>query len=226
LTDTLLARHDRGGAQFALAPSFPCLRAVADRLSGSSILLAAQNVHDRDAGAFTGEVSPGMLAELGVQLVIVGHSERRQLCGEDDQQVARKVAAAQRHGIVPLLCVGETKAERDAGRTLEVVARQLRLALASADTTEIVVAYEPVWAIGTGDVATPAQVEEVHALLRDRLAALAGDSAAATTRILYGGSVTLDNAPTLLALAEVDGALVGGASLDAPGLVAIATAAR
>ena len=231
LTDALLNQLEAtdSGIEVALAPSFPCLRAVADRLSGSSVLLAAQHLFEEDTGPFTGEVSPRMLVELGVHFVLVGHSERRIHFGETDERIGRKVAAARRHGIVPILCVGETKTERELGRTLAVVQRQLRLGLAelaAASEDEIVVAYEPVWAIGTGEVATAAQVQEVHRLLRDQLAAVGRAASAARTRILYGGSVTAENAPGLLALSDVDGALVGGASLDAPSFVSITRAAK
>ena len=208
----------------AVAPSLPCLRAVADRLFGGSVLLAAQTVHWEDRGPFTGEVSPRTLAEIGVRLVIVGHSERRIQFGETDERVGKKVAAARRHGIVPVLCVGEQESERDEGRTLEVVERQLRLGLAGigrAEGDELAIAYEPVWAIGTGRNAEVDQIQEVHRMIREQLASLFGAAASAKTRILYGGSVTPENAREILALEEADGALVGGASLDAARFQAI-----
>ncbi len=230
LLDELLPRlGPSAGVEVAVAPAFPCLRAVKDRLQGTPVILAAQNVHWEDKGAFTGEVSPRMLAELEVRLVIVGHSERRIHFGDTDERVRRKAAAVRRHGMVPILCVGEQERERDEGRTLQVVERQLRLGLAAvdvADGSEVVVAYEPVWAIGTGRTATPHQVQEVHRMIREQLASMTSPEAAARVRILYGGSVTADGAPELLRLPEVDGALVGGASLDPASFAAIAEAAR
>jgi triosephosphate isomerase len=228
--DDLLPRlaAERTGTEVAVAPSFPCLRAVADRLAGTDVTLAAQNLHWEDKGAFTGEVSPLMLVELGVRWVLAGHSERRAHFGDTDERVGRKVRAAVRHGMVPILCVGEQEADRNAGRTLEVVERQLRLGLEGVELrsgTEAVIAYEPVWAIGTGRVATPEQADEVHRLLRQQLAAHFGAETAKRTRILYGGSVTAQNAPSLLSLEEVDGALLGGTSLDAAGFTAVVRAA-
>lgn len=229
LLDALLGRLGAPLAvDVAVAPSHPCLRAVADRLEGTDVLLSAQDVHWEDKGAFTGEVSPRMLAEMNVRLVIVGHSERRTHFGETDERVQRKVAAVRRHGMTPILCVGERQDERDEGRTLSVVERQLRVGLASlprADRDDLVIAYEPVWAIGTGRHATAEQVDEVHRLIREQLASVYGARAASRLRILYGGSVSPDNAPELMALPEVDGALVGGASLDAEKFVAIVEAA-
>ena len=220
LLDDLLPRLASltNAVDVAVAPSLPCLRAVADRLSGSLVRLAAQNVHWEDKGPFTGEVSARTLVEIGVRFVIVGHSERRTLFGETDERVGRKVVAARHHGIVPILCVGEQEAERDEGRTLEVVERQLRMGLAgiaAADADDLVIAYEPVWAIGTGRNATAEQIQEVHRMIREQVASLFGTVASAKTRILYGGSVTPENAREMLVLEEADGALVGGASLDA-----------
>jgi triosephosphate isomerase len=229
LVDDLLPRiAPLRGVEIAVAPAFPCLRAVADRLAGSAVLLGAQNVHWEDKGAFTGEVSPRMLAELGVRFVIVGHSERRAHFGETDERVERKVAAVRRHGLVPILCVGEQEKERDEGRTLAIVERQLRIGLgrlAVSDGSEIVIAYEPVWAIGTGRSATPEQAQEVHRMIREQLGGLFSHDAASRIRILYGGSATAESAPVLLGLPEVDGALVGGASLDAAAFAAIAAIA-
>ncbi len=214
--------------EVAVAPSFPCLRAVADALQGSAVALAAQNVHWEEKGAYTGEVSPQMLAELGTRYVIVGHSERRALFAETDERVGRKVRAVCRHAMIPVLCIGEQAHQRDEGRTLAVVERQLRVALDGVSVPrgeEIVVAYEPVWAIGTGRHATTAQVHEVHRMVREQLASLYGYRVAATVRLLYGGSVDAENAAELLAGPEVDGVLVGGASLDADAFAAIAAAA-
>jgi len=219
LLDELLPRlEDASAVETAVAPVFTALRAVADRLDGHPTALAAQNVHWEEKGAYTGEISPGMLSEMGVGFAIVGHSERRTHFGETDERVGRKVAAVRRHAMVPVLCVGETEHQRDEGRSLAVVERQLRKGLgtlAVTDGGEIVVAYEPVWAIGTGRVATPEQVDEVHRMIREQLGSVYGAGPAGRVRILYGGSVTPDNAAELMALEEVDGALVGGASLDA-----------
>jgi triosephosphate isomerase len=215
------------GVEVAVAPPFPAIPAVASVLP-PGWALAAQDVHWEDAGAFTGEVSAPMLAELGVTLCLVGHSERRALFGDTDRRVARKAAAARRHGMVPLVCVGEQESERDAGATLLVIERQVRTGLADLPVEtggELVLAYEPVWAIGTGRTATPGQVAEVHALLRDLLAALFGRPAATAIRILYGGSVTPETARALFALPDVDGGLVGGASLDETRFGAIVAAA-
>jgi triosephosphate isomerase len=203
--------------QVAVAPPFTALVAVAEETRGTGIELAAQNVHWEPQGAFTGEVSPPMLADLGVRHVIVGHSERRQLFGETDAGVQKKAAAVLRAGMLPIVCVGETLAEREAGRTLDVVSRQVRAALdglAAGDVQRLTIAYEPVWAIGTGKTATSAQAQEVHAAIRALLAAV-GPGVASQVRIQYGGSVKPDNAAELMAQPDVDGALVGGASLKA-----------
>ena len=221
-----LATHP--AVETAVAPAFPVLRAVADALAGSSTALAAQDVHWEEQGAFTGEVAPGMLAELTVRFGIVGHSERRTSFGETDEAVGRKAAALRRHRIVPIVCVGETGGERDEGRTLEVVERQVRRALGDAVNVggeEIVVAYEPVWAIGTGRTPTTAQVHDVHRMIREQLRSMFGVPAADRMRLLYGGSVSPANAAELLALDEVDGGLIGGASLDAAKFDAIVAAA-
>ena len=217
LVDELLAGLSAPpSVEVAVAPAFPCLRVVADRIQGTSLLLGAQNLHWEDSGPFTGEVSARMLAELGVRMVIVGHSERRAHFGETDERVQRKMAAARRHGMMPILCVGEQESERDDDRTMEVVARQLRRGLsdiALRDGSEIVIAYEPVWAIGTGRPATPGQIQEVHRMIREELGSISGSETASKVRILYGGSVAAHNAGKLLGPSEVDGALVGGASL-------------
>jgi triosephosphate isomerase len=207
----------------AVAPPFTALEALRDALAGTALALAAQNAHFEKSGAFTGEISVAMLAELGVRYVILGHSERRQLFGESDELVAQKVAAVQAAGLRPILCVGELLVERDAGRTFDVLARQLSGSLATADATraaELVVAYEPVWAIGTGRSATPALAQEAHAFIRARLADRFGANAS-RIRIQYGGSVKPENAEELLAQPDIDGALVGGASLDPESFSAI-----
>jgi triosephosphate isomerase len=204
-----------GRVQVAVAPPFTALAAVAEAVRGTAIELAAQNVHWESQGAFTGEIGPPMLADLGVRHVIVGHSERRQLFGETDAGVRKKAAAVLQAGMLPIVCVGETLAEREAGRTLEVVSRQVRAALdglAAADLQRLTIAYEPVWAIGTGKTATTAQAQEVHAAIRSLLGGM-GQGVADSVRIQYGGSVKPDNAAELMAQPDVDGALVGGASL-------------
>ncbi|HSP95614.1 MAG TPA: triose-phosphate isomerase [Candidatus Dormibacteraeota bacterium] len=201
-----------------VAPPFTAVAAVAQRLAGSRIQVAGQDLYWEDKGAYTGEVSGPMLAAAGCTHVIVGHSERRQLFGDSDDWVARKTAAALRADLTPIVCVGETLGERDADTTLAVVERQVRAALSDlgpAAMGRIVVAYEPVWAIGTGKVATPEQAQEVHRSIRGILTALSGTEIAAAVRILYGGSVKPDNIDALMAQPDLDGALVGGASLQA-----------
>jgi triosephosphate isomerase (TIM) len=210
-----------------IAPPFTALAAAAHECEGSGVELAAQNLHAKDSGAFTGEVSAPMLKESGCTFVIIGHSERRQFFGETDAGVAEKTAAALKAELTPITCVGETLAEREAGRTLEVVRRQVTafLPVVAASPRPLAIAYEPVWAIGTGKNAGPAEAEEVHAAIRAWLSEQGG-ALAARTRILYGGSVKPDNAAGLLAAANVDGALVGGASLDAASFGAIARSAE
>ena len=208
------------GAECAVCVPFPYLAEVAAQLKGSALALGAQNLSEHAQGAFTGEVSAAMLAELGCRYVIVGHSERRQLYGETDAVAAAKFKAAQAQGITPILCVGETLAEREQGRTEAVVARQLDAAISLNGKDafrKAVVAYEPVWAIGTGRTATPQQAQAVHAFLRARLPA--------QTRLLYGGSVKKENAAQLFAQPDLDGGLIGGASLVAADFLAIADAA-
>ncbi len=210
--------------QVAVAPTFTALAAVGAAVRGTPLELAAQDVHWEVQGAFTGEVSAPMLADVGVRHGIVGHSERRQLFGETDETVRRKVGALLAAGIRPIVCVGELLAEREAGRTLEVVSRQVRGGLAglSPDVLmAVTVAYEPVWAIGTGKTATTAQAQEVHASIRALLRELGGAPAADAVRIQYGGSVKPENAAELLSQPDVDGALVGGASLKAKDFLAI-----
>src|SRR5438874_4356035 len=212
LLDAILKGLAKGGAQCAVCPPFPYLSEVGERLRGTAVGLGAQNVSEHAQGAYTGEVSAAMLAEFGCRYVIVGHSERRQLYGETDAQVAAKFAAARKAGLTPILCVGETLAERDGGRTTQVVARQLGAVAFSGG----VLAYEPVWAIGTGRNATPEQAQEVHAFLRERLP----EEMRRSTPILYGGSVKSQNAAAIFAMPDVDGGLIGGASLVAADFLA------
>lgn len=194
---------------------------------GTGIATGGQDCHARSSGAHTGDISAGMLADSGAHYVILGHSERRADHGESDAEVAAKVEAAWRAGLVAIVCVGETRAEREAGKTLSVVKRQVRRSIpAGASPANLVVAYEPVWAIGTGLTPTTADVAEVHALIRVELARHVGKREAGAVRILYGGSVKPGNAAELMAVANVDGALVGGASLVAADFLAIATSVR
>src|SRR5579875_2648325 len=201
-----------------IAPPAVLIPAVSQALAGSSLLLGAQNMHFEDRGAFTGEISAPMLKPFGVTHVILGHSERRHIFGESDDLINRKVLTALRHRIVPILCVGETQEEHDSGRQLEVVLRQLQGGLADVDASgsaEIVIAYEPVWAIGTGRTATPELAESVHGAIREALSDRMGREKADSMRILYGGSVTADNVDSLVSKPNIDGVLVGGASLKA-----------
>jgi triosephosphate isomerase len=217
------------GADVAVAPPFPSLPGVCRQLKDTGIEVAAQNLHAEASGPFTGEVGAEMLKELGCSYVIVGHSERRQLFGETDEMVARKVAAAFRAGLLPIVCVGESLAERDRGDEKSVVERQLTVGLRGLRDDQmaaVTVAYEPVWAIGTGRTATPGQAQEMHGFVRGWLGSAFPAYVAQDTRIQYGGSVKPDNAAALLSQPDIDGALVGGASLDAEGFVTIVRAAR
>jgi triosephosphate isomerase len=223
LVSDLVRRLSFERAEVAVAPPFPCLRAAIDAAAGSLLAIAAQNVHAEDRGAYTGEVSASMLAAMGIAYVIVGHSERRRLFHETDAQIARKVAACRRCDLMPVVCVGETEEERRRGLTREIVVAQIRAAfsdLAIGGTADLVVAYEPVWAIGTGVTPRIDEVASAHEAIRGALTTRFG-SAASALRILYGGSVTPDNAGALLAAEGVDGALVGGASLDAASFASI-----
>jgi triosephosphate isomerase (TIM) len=208
-----------------IAPPFTALAACAHECDGSRVQIAAQNVYPKGSGAFTGEVSPPMLVDAGCHWVIVGHSERRQHFGETDEFVAEKVGAVLQGGLLPIVCVGETLEEREAGRTIEVVERQVRafLRVIAAGDQAMAVAYEPVWAIGTGKNAGPMEAQAVHAAIRAWLGEEA-TALASRTRILYGGSVKPETARDLLLAPDVDGALVGGASLDAASFGAIARA--
>jgi len=199
------------GVEVAIFPSFPLLAEAAAGLAGSGIGLGGQDLHPEPHGAFTGDVAAAQLVDLGCRWVLCGHSERRRDHGEDDALVARKCEAALAAGLVPIACVGESKQERHSGRTFEVLARQI--APLPADP-RLVLAYEPIWAIGTGETATPDAAADAHAFLRARFERRAGERFAAALRILYGGSVTEESAPALARAADVDGFLVGGASLD------------
>ena len=218
------------GVAVGVAPTFVALNPVAKRLEGSSIATCAQDCFWEKTGAFTGEVSAPFLADAGATWAIVGHSERRQFFGDTNECVGQKARAALAGGLGAIVCVGEMLAERDGGRTLEVVDAQLAGGLDGIDAAvaaqRLVIAYEPVWAIGTGRTATPAQAQEVHAHIRKRLAERFGQATAGALRIQYGGSVKPSNAEALMAEADIDGALVGGASLEAADFVAIVKAAR
>jgi triosephosphate isomerase (TIM) len=204
--------------EMIVAPPFTALAAAVEAARGSAISIAAQDAYWVDEGAFTGEVSPRMLVEVGCRAVIIAHSERRQFFGETDESANRKVKASLRSGLTPILCVGERLPEREANQTHAVLERQFRGSLAALTPEEfsrIIIAYEPVWAIGTGRTATPEIAAEAHGYLRELAAAAFGSECAASLRILYGGSVKPENIKGLMAQAEIDGALVGGASLDA-----------
>lgn len=204
--------------EIVVAPPFPSIPTAVEAAKGTAILVSGQNLHWEDHGAFTGEVAGPMLKEAGCSYVIIGHSERRQYFGETDGTVNLKIAAAQRHGLMPIFCMGETLEEREAGTTFDVVKRQLvggLKGLSFPDPTGLVVAYEPVWAIGTGRTATREQAQEVHAFLRKELGVLFSGDFSAQVRILYGGSVKPSNTGELMGCPDIDGALVGGASLKA-----------
>ena len=224
--DALLPRIAATQHDVVICPPFTALTAVVERRYGTAVKVAAQNMHEEDSGAFTGEISAPMLVELDVEAVVLGHSERRQFFGETDEALARKVPAALAAELEPILCVGESEAAREGGETEEVLERQLQADLAgveAADLAKVVIAYEPVWAIGTGKVATPEQAQEACAYIRDVVRMRGG--AADELRVLYGGSVKPGNAAELLSLPDVDGALVGGAALEAEDFAAIVEAA-
>jgi triosephosphate isomerase len=211
-----------GAAELAVCPPATLLAQAALALKGGKVSLGAQDCHAKDSGAFTGDIAAPMIKDAGAQYVIVGHSERRQYHSETDAVVKAKAEAALKHGLIAIVCVGETRAEREAGKAIAVVSTQVRGSLPAGGAPEtVVVAYEPVWAIGTGLTPTPADVAEVHAAIRKLLGEVYG-AAGAKLRILYGGSVKPSNAKELLGLANVDGALVGGASLKAVDFLAIA----
>lgn len=212
-----------------VAPPFTNLQTAADLLTGTRIFLGAQNLHWEEKGAFTGEISAVMLSDLKCAYVIIGHSERRQYFKETDQDVNRKIAAALRHGLLPVACVGETLEQREKGEALHVVETQVRNSLAgfsAEQAARFTIAYEPVWAIGTGHAATPADAVEVHTKIRSVLADMFGADAARAIRIQYGGSVTAENIDSFIAEPEIDGALVGGASLKADSFAKIIEAAE
>ncbi len=209
---------DASGREIMIAPAFTVLASVAAELNGSRVALGGQDLYWEASGAFTGEISAPMLRDVGCSHVIIGHSERRQFFAETDYTVAKKVSAAVAGGLIPVVCVGETLEQRDSGVTFDVIRRQIAgglVELPLESFERLVVAYEPVWAIGTGRTATPEQAEEVHVRIRSMLAETLTRSAADAVRILYGGSVKPDNIDALMACANVDGALVGGASLKA-----------
>lgn len=228
LLDGILAgAPDAANVELLVCPPFPYLSAAAVRLSGSKVALGAQNVSEHESGAFTGETAPSMLRNVGCAYVIVGHSERRAMYGETSEIVAAKFAAAQKVGLVPILCVGETLDEREAGKTEAVIDEQLNAVLDTAGIgafSGAVIAYEPVWAIGTGKTASPEQAGAVHEHIRGRLREKDA-SVADATRILYGGSVKGDNAAGLFSIPDIDGGLIGGASLKSADFLAIADAA-
>ena len=222
-----LPRAPDSGTEVVVCPPFTSLKTAVELCVQSSVRVAAQNMHEESEGAFTGEVSAPMLLEIGVHGVILGHSERRQHFGETDDALARKVPAALGAGLDPILCVGENEYQRDSGQTEDVLTRQIEADLADvpvARLSEVVIAYEPIWAIGTGRTATPEQAGEAIAMIRGLIERRSAEAGAAI-RILYGGSVKPDNASELISQAEVDGALVGGASLDPIDFAAIVEAA-
>ncbi len=207
-----------------VCPVVTAIPVVHDVLMDSDIAVGAQNCYWEDAGAFTGEISAPLLKEIGVEYVIIGHSERRQYFGETNETVNKKIRAVLRHGLTPIVCVGEVLADREANKTFEVIRTQCKESLAglgAADMKKIVIAYEPVWAIGTGRTATPAQAQEVHQFIRELLLKGWGEEVAQTSRIQYGGSVKPENIADLMAQPDIDGALVGGASLKADSFIQI-----
>jgi triosephosphate isomerase len=200
-------------AEIVIAPPFTALAAAAAKMAGTNVTLAAQNVFYEEKGAYTGEIAPSMLTDLGCVYAIVGHSERRQYFGETDETVNKRIKLALMHGLQVIFCIGETLEQREAGKTNDVLAGQIAGGLRDIPIEQIVVAYEPVWAIGTGVTATTEQAQDAHEFVRGKLKKLYGEEKAAGVRILYGGSVKPDNVDELMACADVDGALVGGASL-------------
>lgn len=215
----LLQKEDFDAVEVTIHPPFTDLRSMQTLIDADQLRLklGAQNCHSDDKGAFTGEVSPVFLAKLGVHYVIVGHSERREIFGESDEFIAAKVAAVLKHGMTPILCVGETLAEREAGTTLDKVKRQVRIALEKRTNEQVksmVIAYEPIWAIGTGKIASPADAQQVIAAIREEVASVASGPAAQAIRLQYGGSVKAGTIADIMRQPDIDGVLVGGASLD------------
>jgi triosephosphate isomerase len=206
------------GVEVMIAPTFPALFRVSEALRGSLISIGAQNMHWEKEGAYTGEISANMLVATGCNYVIIGHSERREYFGESDETVNKKIAAAVQTQLIPIMCIGESEKQREAGKTFSVLDKQMKMGLKGlfADALQnLVIAYEPIWAIGTGKTATREQAQEVHLFLRSKLTEMQGESLAKGVRILYGGSVKPQNIAELMAMPDIDGALVGGASLDA-----------
>lgn len=219
---------DTHGVSIIICPPFLGLKSVFDTVKDSSIKVGAQNMHNETQGAFTGEISGEMIKDIGIQYVLLGHSERRHVFGETDDFINKKMASSLRVGLDPVLCVGERLEEREAGKTSEVVIRQLRAGLkeiSEAQMAHVMIAYEPVWAIGTGLTASREQAVEVHEIIRDELASLYSGVIAEKTAILYGGSVKAENAKDLMSHEEIDGVLVGGAALKVDSFVGIAKAA-
>jgi triosephosphate isomerase len=204
---------DTSDADIIIAPVFTALQAVARKIKGSNVTLSAQNVFYEEKGAYTGEIAPGMLKDVGCEHAIIGHSERRQYFGETDETVNKKIKAANAAGLGAIFCIGESLDEREAGNTNQVLEGQLNGGLKDVDLEKVVIAYEPIWAIGTGVTATPEQAQDAHSFIRGHVASLYDKGKADAVRILYGGSVKPDNVDTLMARADIDGALVGGASL-------------
>jgi triosephosphate isomerase len=220
---------DIEGVDIVLCPPFTALADVADALTDTNIALGAQNIFWEDAGAFTGEISGPMLKDLGVTHVIIGHSERRQYFNETNETVNKRLRAALKHGLIPIVCVGENLAQRESNKTFDIIKDHCEGSLSGLSVEEmksVVVAYEPVWAIGTGKTATPGQAQEVHVFIRQLLGKIFNVEIANSVRIQYGGSVTPDNIVSLMAEPDIDGALVGGASLKAPSFAAIVKGAK
>lgn len=219
---------DITGVEIIVGPTSACLSAVSDAVDASDVGVAAQNMHWAESGAYTGELSPEMLLDVGCTHVILGHSERREYFGETDEGVNHKLEVALDRGLSPIICIGESLEERQAGRTVDKVSFQVRAALAGLEVSQIediVLAYEPLWAIGTGETASPAQAQDVHLAIRSLIGELYGERAAQAVRILYGGSVKPHNIADLIEQHDIDGALVGGASLSAESFLSIARTA-
>lgn len=225
LVDALLAGlGDLADREVLVCPPFTALAPLGQRLAGTPLALGAQDVFYEEQGAYTGAIAPAMLTDVGCRYVIVGHSERRQYFGDTDETVNRKLRAALAHSLRPIMCVGESKPQRDAGQAETIVTAQVRAGLAevpASQISEVVIAYEPIWAIGTGDTATSADAQAMHLAIRRTLAELYGEAAAQEVRIQYGGSVKPDNVDELMAMPDIDGALVGGASLKADSFLRI-----